>query len=70
MKRQLDTERADFSAHVSASTRAAESTMQRLRGEEERLHRLREEMALEREKFAIQRSAVSHTNMEESQLPL
>lgn len=45
---KLDSERAEFNTFVSTNKRAFESTENRLKEEEQRIHRLRNEMLLER----------------------
>ena len=55
----LEADRLAFSQQVLAQTRAAESAMQRLKAEEERLTRLRDEVAHEKEQFEIRKASVS-----------
>ena len=54
---KVETDRADFAAHVAASMRAAEAGAARLREEEARLKRVREELADQRAQFEKRRVA-------------
>ena len=58
LRRVLEADKADFAQHITSSTRAADSVMNRLRIEEERLTRLREELTVEREQLALKKASV------------